>query len=159
MPMGAAVAMPGIDDRGGGLMAGAKEGGGMDFGGGVPSQDGGMALLGTTMQVLWPLQPGATNSLYLDSLPADLNRREAAHIFRPYQGFVVRVWGRELGSEGEGARREGRKGRFKIICWCIGGTGWHMANTQEMLHIFFNFAINALCMSLPSYGVQNQETF
>ena len=90
--MGAAVAMPGMDDRGGGLIPVAKEGGGMGPGGGMPGQDGGMALSGTSNQVLWPLQPGATNSLYLDCLPADLNRREAAHIFRPFQGYVVRVW-------------------------------------------------------------------
>ena len=40
-----------------------------------------------------PLPSGATNKLYLDSLPADITKRELAHIFRPFRGYKVREGG------------------------------------------------------------------
>jgi hypothetical protein len=35
------------------------------------------------------LPPDAAPTIYVDGLPMDVNKRELAHIFRPFQGYLV----------------------------------------------------------------------
>lgn len=35
------------------------------------------------------LPPDAASTLYVDGIPADISRREFAHVFRPFDGYKV----------------------------------------------------------------------
>ena len=37
------------------------------------------------------LPPDASTTLYLERLPQDVTKRELAHIFRPFEGYAVRI--------------------------------------------------------------------
>ncbi|XP_077234410.1 RNA-binding protein 1-like [Tasmannia lanceolata] len=60
---------------------------------GVGGMDLGMAGKGRSMGFgggrpeLPPLPPDASNTLFVEGLPADCRRREVSHIFRPFVGF------------------------------------------------------------------------
>lgn len=36
-----------------------------------------------------PLPAEAAETLYVDNMPMDVNRREMSHVFRPFEGFKV----------------------------------------------------------------------
>lgn len=59
------------DDRPG-MAAGGMNGRNVGFGGGMPEP---------------PLPPDASNTLFIEGIPTDCERREVSHIFRPFVGF------------------------------------------------------------------------
>jgi hypothetical protein len=53
---------------------------------GLPSAKG---LQGRRGPPAEELPPDAAPTIYVDGLPMDVNKRELAHIFRPFQGYLV----------------------------------------------------------------------
>lgn len=43
------------------------------------------------------LPPDAASTIYVDGLPMDVNKRELAHIFRPFHGYLVSLLGSSRG--------------------------------------------------------------
>ncbi|KAI5056456.1 hypothetical protein GOP47_0028274 [Adiantum capillus-veneris] len=71
-----------------------------------------------------PLPPNASHTLFVEGLPSDCTRREAAHIFRPFFGFKeVRL-----------VRKEGkRSGSPLVLCFVDFHDAQHAANALEAL--------------------------
>lgn len=71
-------------------------GGRLDYVSGQDTQPGGPAGPGV-------IPPDATSTLYVEGIPSDCSRREAAHIFRPFVGFkevrLVRKDGKRPGDQ------------------------------------------------------------
>lgn len=56
---------------------------------------------------IFPIAPTATNTVYVEGLPADATEREVAHIFRPFQGYrTLRL-----------IPREKRQGERTLLCF------------------------------------------
>ncbi|KAI3981808.1 hypothetical protein MKX01_027793 [Papaver californicum] len=51
----------------------------------VPPKSRDMALPGVKQEI--PLPPDASNTLFVEGLPANCTRREVSHVFRPFVGF------------------------------------------------------------------------
>ncbi|KAI5075584.1 hypothetical protein GOP47_0009660 [Adiantum capillus-veneris] len=71
-----------------------------------------------------PLPPDASPTLFVEGLPSDCTRREAAHVFRPFFGFKeVRL-----------VRKEGkRSGSPIVLCFVDFHDAQHAANALEAL--------------------------
>ena len=59
-------------------------------------------------------QDEVTPSISVGNLPADITKRELAHIFRPFLGFLVRP---------PDSVSRGGWTPFSLF-WCLGVTGW-----------------------------------
>ena len=56
---------------------------------------------------IFPIPTNATNTVYVEGLPADATEREVAHIFRPFQGYrTLRL-----------IPREKRQGERTLLCF------------------------------------------
>eukprot|EP00250_Pteridium_aquilinum_P000586 c10679_g1_i1 orf=694-1500(-) len=71
-----------------------------------------------------PLPHDASPTLFVEGLPSDCSRREAAHVFRPFYGFKeVRL-----------VRKEGkRSGSDLVLCFVDFTDAQHAANAREAL--------------------------
>ncbi|KAL0403889.1 UNVERIFIED_CONTAM: RNA-binding protein 2 [Sesamum radiatum] len=72
-----------------------------------------------------PLPPNACSTLYVEGLPADSTRREVAHIFRPFLGYMgLRLVSREPRQPG---------GQPIILCFVDFLTSGHAARAMDVL--------------------------
>ncbi|XP_077243105.1 RNA-binding protein 2-like [Tasmannia lanceolata] len=115
-PLGGVMTGNPVDDSRmmglGGLDPGmAGKGRNMGFGGGRPD--------------LPPLPPDASNTLFVEGLPADCTRREASHIFRPFVGF------REVRLVKKESRHSG--GEPLVLCFVDFSTPNHAAVAMDAL--------------------------
>ncbi|KAL0285978.1 UNVERIFIED_CONTAM: RNA-binding protein 2 [Sesamum angustifolium] len=79
-----------------------------------------------------PLPPNACSTLYVEGLPANSTRREVAHIFRPFVGYLgLRLVSRE-------ARQPG--GQPIILCFVDFLTSGHAARAMDVLQVGFTLA-------------------